>query len=102
MRRQVNEMQRSASEALSSLSGYFTRLSEQQKQLEAEARALSDLVTDIGAYVAARALEEADALSPTDANAIASESVEKISAKSERWGRLAKAFNDMMLKKSRR
>jgi hypothetical protein len=101
-REQMDEIQAAAKTTLSSVSTYFDRLSKQQEQLQLEAGGMAEIITEVSIYAAARGLEEEGALSPTDANAIANEAINRISAKSERWGTLAKAFNDMVIRQQRR
>jgi hypothetical protein len=100
-REQMEEIQSAAKTTLTSVSSYFDSLSKQQEQLQLEAGGMAEIITEVSIYAAARALEEEGALSPTDANAIANEAIERISAKSERWGTLAKAFNDMVIRQQR-
>ena len=100
-REQMEEIQAAAKTTLTSVSSYFDSLSKQQEQLQLEAGGMAEIITEVSIDAAARALEEEGALSPTDANAIVNEAIERISAKSERWGTLAKAFNDMVIRQHR-
>ena len=98
----ISQIQESARDAIKSIDVYFQELSMQQKALQEEAQNAGDFLSEVAAYFAARTLEEANVLSPTDANAIATESITNISAKSERWGKLARACNDFILRERRR
>ncbi len=100
-REQMDEIQAAATTTLTAVSTYFDRLAKQQEQLQLEAGGMAEIITEVSIYAAARALEEEEALSPTDANAIANEAIDRISAKSERWGILAKAFNDIVIRRQR-
>ena len=99
---EISQMQESARDAIKSIDAYFRELSEQQKALQVEAQNAGDFLSEVAAYFAARSLEEANVLSPTDANAIATESIANISTKSERWGKIARACNDFVLRERRR
>ncbi len=68
------------------MSSYFDSLSKQQEQLQLEAGGTAEIITEVSIYAAARTLEEEGALSTTDANAIANEAIERISAKSDKVG----------------
>jgi hypothetical protein len=80
---------------------YFGELSAYQKQLQQQATAGSEILSEVLAYGAARGLEQAEMLSPTEANAIATDAIKNITAKSERWGKIARAINDGILKEQR-
>jgi hypothetical protein len=80
---------------------YFGELSAYQKDLQQTATAGYDIVAELLAYGAARRLEQAQMLSPTEANSIASDTIKTITIKSERWGKIAAALNDGVLKHQR-
>lgn len=80
---------------------YFGELSAYQQELQKQATEGSEILSEVLAYSAARGLEQAQMLSPTEANVIASDTIKNITAKSERWGKIARAINDGVLKEQR-
>ena len=80
---------------------YFGELSAYQKDLQQKTAAGSEIMSEVIAYAAARGLEQAQLMSPTEANSIATDAIKSISSKSERWGKIAAALNDGVLKQQR-
>lgn len=71
---------------------------EQQQEIIASAKETKDLVLEgIGAVIA-RGFEQEGLMSPTDANMIVSEAIEKFDRKSRKLGTFARAFNEAYLK----
>ncbi len=80
---------------------YFGGMYAYHQEMQEQAVLGGEMVGEVLAYAAARALEEAEVLSPTDANEIAGEALRNISQRSERWGKIAKAVNDAYLREMR-
>ena len=60
------------------------------------------LLEEFGYIFAVRTLEQANVISPTDANLIASDAVLRVSNQSERMGGLVKSLNDMYIQDARK
>ncbi|OPL18821.1 MAG: hypothetical protein AVO35_12775 [Candidatus Aegiribacteria sp. MLS_C] len=80
---------------------YYAEMYTYQQEMQAQAALGGEMAGEVLAYVAARALEDAEVLSPTDANEIAGEALQNISQRSERWGKIARAVNDAYLREMR-
>lgn len=80
---------------------YFADMHAYHQEMQKQAALGGEMIGEVIAYAAARALEEAEVLSPTDANEIAGEALRNISQRSERWGKIARAVNDAYLREMR-
>ena len=84
--------------AVENYSAVVERQIQQQEELIASANQTKDLVLDVGYGFLARVFEQERLLSPTEANKIVIESLEKITARSEKLGVFATSLNDAYLK----
>ena len=76
------------------------RQAKQQEELIMSANQTKDLIIEAGYGFLARVFEKENILSPTEANKIVTESIEKLNAKSEKLGIFVKALNDAYIKQN--
>jgi hypothetical protein len=83
------------------IAGYCDALAAAQNELNQQSKDAEEIVTEALVYFAVRGLQEAEALSPVDADGMAKESIMKVSAKSQRLGKIATALDDLFQKQQR-
>jgi hypothetical protein len=73
---------------------------QQQTQILSAANEFKDVVAEAGFAVLARSLESENLMSPTEANRVVTEALEKMTNYSPKLGLLARSLNDAYLKET--
>jgi F0F1-type ATP synthase membrane subunit b/b' len=76
----------------------LAEMRQEQKEMKAKAEAGGEVKTQKVLYSAACVLDNIQLLSSTDAESITNEAIKKISARSEEWGKTARAVNDSIIR----
>ncbi|MBN2132856.1 MAG: hypothetical protein JW741_25370 [Sedimentisphaerales bacterium] len=80
----LNAMSIQAERSTDVVTSCFDELTASQKDLQEQATIGSEILSEVLAYVAAKSLEEAEVLSPTEASSIAGDALRSIDKRSER------------------